>query len=82
MSDRQIQELKNVDINSINRDELVDITQIEIRNDIPVEERIQDFICKVKNPYCFKVGEFVVKTSFAENSSVTMSDCIKSLLTM
>ena len=30
MSDKQIQNLKNVDLNSINRDELVDITQIEI----------------------------------------------------
>ena len=34
---------------------------------LPAEERIKRFIGEVKNPYCFRVGDVVVKTVFSED---------------
>lgn len=63
----QLKELQKVDISAINRNELVDITKIEIDESKPSIERIIDFIEAVKNPYLFKVGDIVVKVNFSEN---------------
>lgn len=62
----------------INRDELVDIADVKINTDLPVEERIMDYIKQIKNPYCYLCNGVVVRISFAGKSK--LSDCLKTAL--
>lgn len=71
-----VEEMKNVDIRTVNRDELVDIRTVKIDPDLPREERIQSFLEQIKNPYCFRCGDVVVKTSFSEDGP-TMQECME-----
>ena len=48
-----------------NISQLVDIRNVKIDRSLPSEERIKSFIEQIKNPYQFKVGDTVVKVSFA-----------------
>ncbi len=62
----------------INRDELVDIADVKINTNLPVEERIKDYIKQIKNPYCYLCNGMVVRVSFAGKSK--LSDCLKTAL--
>ena len=68
-----VEEMKAVDIRTVSRDDLVDIRDVVIDQDAPKEERIKSFLRQIKNPYCFKVGNVVVKTIFAD-TDVTLDD--------
>ena len=56
-----IEEMKNVDVRTVDRDRLVDINEIEIDDSLPPKERAAEFLRQIKNPYCFRVGTVVVK---------------------
>lgn len=62
-------EMKSVDVRTVDRNQLVDITKISVNNGDDTEKRRQEFIEKVKNPYCFLVGGVVVKVAFTEDGS-------------
>lgn len=60
------EELRSVDLHTIDPNSLVDIRKIKIEESAPKEQRIESYLKQVKNPYCFKVGKVVVKVSFTE----------------
>ncbi len=62
-------EMKNVDIRTVDRDTLVDIHDVKIDRTLPKEERIRSFVEQIKNPYCFKCGEVVVKMAFSDTET-------------
>lgn len=64
--------LKSVDIRTVNRDELIDITKISEDDSDGVGKAMQmrAFLRNVKNPYCFMVGDVIVKSSFMEGVSL------------
>lgn len=66
------EQLQSVDIRTVKREALADITQLaEDETVYPDQEaKIRDFIKKVKNPYCFTVGDVIVKSSFIEGASL------------
>lgn len=66
-------EMKAVDIRTVNRADLVDIRDVEIDRSLSKEDRIRSFICQIKNPYCFKCGNIIVKTSFID-TDVTLEE--------
>lgn len=66
-------EMKAVDIRTVNREDLVDIRDVEIDRSQSKEDRIRSFIRQIKNPYCFKCGDIVVKTSFID-TDVTLEE--------
>ena len=68
-----VEEMKNIDVRTVSRDDLVDIRDVVIDRSQPKEERIRSFILQIKNPYCFKYGDIVVKTSFAD-TDVTLEE--------
>lgn len=67
------EEMKNVDIRTVDRDALVDIHDVKIDRTLPKEERIRSFVKQIKNPYCFKCGEVVVKMAFSDTAA-TLED--------
>ena len=52
-----VDEMKNVDIRTVDREELVDIRDVSIDRTLPKEERVRSFIQQIKNPYCFRCGD-------------------------
>lgn len=68
-----VEEMKTMDIRTVDRDSLVDIHDVVIERTKPKEERIRSFAEQIKNPYCFKCGEVVVKMSFM-NTEMTLED--------
>ncbi len=56
------------------REKLEDVDEIsfiKIDRRKPSEERILDFLTKVKNPYIFKVNCKLVRIRFSENTDLT-----------
>lgn len=66
------EKLKSVDIRTVNRDGLIDITRIpeDDSDGVDKEMRMRIFLRNVKNPYCFMVGDVIVKSSFTEGVSL------------
>lgn len=74
-----VEEMKAVDIRTVDRNTLVDICDVKIDRSLPLEERVRSFVEQIKNPYCFKCGNAVVKTSFLD-TDVTLEECVESYL--
>lgn len=66
-----LDKLKTVDIRTVERNELIDIMELsEEEMDSDRNKRMKEFIEKVKNPYCFMVGDVIVKSSFVDGVSL------------
>lgn len=61
-----LKELQSVDVRTVEIESLVDIKDIKIDTNLPKEERIEDFIKQIKNPYCFRYGDLIIKISNQE----------------
>ena len=73
------QEMRDIDIRSVDVGLLVDIKDVQINTALPRDERVLDFLEQIKNPYCFKVGKAAVKVSFADTEA-TVEDCLERYL--
>ena len=62
-----IEEMKNVDVRTVDRDRLVDINEIEIDDSLPPKERTAEFLRQIQNPYCFRVGKVIVKNVYSDD---------------
>lgn len=63
-SGNDITSMKNVDIRSVDKSNLVDLDTIQIDSTQPVQERIHSFLQQIQNPYCFRIGEVAVKVNY------------------
>ncbi len=61
-------ELAKIDIEKVSKEDLVDVSCLTFDNNIPHEERVDQIISSVKNPYCFRVGNLGVKLEFPEEA--------------
>ncbi|MBO5149496.1 MAG: hypothetical protein J6B66_04575 [Anaerotignum sp.] len=55
-------EIENLELST-----LINVEQVVIDQNLPVTERMMEYLEKVKNPYCFLCGETPVKICFMEN---------------
>ena len=53
-------------------DSLVDIRDVRIDRSMSVEDRMKSYVEQIKNPYMFKVGNTVVRVSYA-NTQATIN---------
>ena len=79
LSDK-LKELSEIDIRSVDPKELVDIKDVTIREDLPIPERVRDYVQQIKNPYCYLSHGTVVKIRFS--GSRTLEECIRSCISM
>ena len=70
---------KNMKLEDVSLDDVDEISSIKIDRRRPSNERILDFIMKVKNPYIFKVNGKLVKISFSDTDK-TAEDCLTRVL--
>lgn len=62
-----------------NPDTLVDINDISVNKALPKPERIKEYIRQIKNPYCFKCGNFVVTAKYSDKG-LSIEDCLQSII--
>ena len=74
-----VEEMKKVDVRTVDRNALADIRDVKIDRSLPKEERIRSFVQQIRNPYVFKCGEVVVRTVFA-NTEATLEDRLEHYL--
>jgi hypothetical protein len=74
----ELREMQKVNVRTLDRRELVDIETVEIRSELPKEERIMDYLRQIKNPYCYLYKGMVIKVSFAGKRK--LEDCLKDCL--
>ena len=74
----QLMEMQNIDMTAIDPDSLADINDVIINTDLPVGERVKDYIRQIKNPYCYKNHGVIVKVSFAGRGR--LEDCLRMAL--
>lgn len=72
-------ELAGIDITTVNKEDLVDVSGLTFDNTVPREKRAAQVLRKVKNPYCFRVGDMGVKLEFLD-SAPPLEDCFTDFL--
>ena len=77
--EEKLNKCKNMKLEDINSDEVDELSSIKIDRRKSSNERILDFLTKVKNPYVFKVNGKLVRMSFSENVP-TADDCLTRVL--
>ncbi len=55
MTTQCLEQLKTVDVRTVNRDELVDINTIEIDETLKGDDRAREFLRQVKNPFALRL---------------------------
>lgn len=73
--------LKNVDVRTVDINTLVDIRDVKLDRSLSKPERMRSFVEQIKNPYCFRYGDTVVKISFADTDR-TIEDCLEEYVRM
>ena len=66
MNQIELEELKKVDVRTVDVSVLEEIEKIEINSSLSARERWVDFAEKIKNPFCFICNGMVVKVSYSE----------------
>ena len=72
-------QMRNVDVRTVERESLADISKIHIDPRMPRAQRLADFVRQIGNPYCYRCGKVVVKVSFAETNA-TLEDRLEHYL--
>lgn len=75
----KLDEMKNLDIRKVDPNTLVEMKEVTINTELPKSERILDFINQIKNPYCYKCGDTIIKITFAD-TDVSLDDKIENYL--
>jgi len=71
-----LQQMKEVDINTIDPASVTEASEINIDINLPAPERITSYINQVGNPYFIKVGKVIVKMNFP-NTDKSANDCFE-----
>ena len=77
--EEKLDRCRNVNLGDVTLDDVAEISSIKIDRRKPSNERILEFIIKVKNPYIFKVNGKLVRISFT-NTDKTVEDCLTRVL--
>ena len=70
---------RNEECRTVRREELADIGEVKINKKKNREGQIRDYLEQIKNPYCYKYGEYIVKIGF-EDTTVTLTDRLQELI--
>jgi hypothetical protein len=67
ITNSELEVMSQQNIETMNRNELAELSAIHIRQDLSHEEKILNFLEQIKNPYCFLCGDVPVRVCFADN---------------
>ncbi|MFA9464783.1 MAG: DUF6870 family protein [Velocimicrobium sp.] len=67
---KELLRMKNMDIREVDKEELVDIRDVNVDGVETVFEYYCSYLHQIKNPYLIKVGDAVIKQEFSEDGSM------------
>jgi len=71
--------MRNVDIRTVQRSELVDINVLDIKTSLPFIEKVHDYLTQTDNAYCFLCGDVIIKVSHSKTTT-TLTDCMEEII--
>lgn len=77
MTQEQLLQLKNA---KISPEERVDIADVKVDPAMPIAQRVDEYLRRIKNPYAFKCGEIAVNVRFSSNGK-SLQDALVTYLT-
>ncbi|HIT24269.1 MAG TPA: hypothetical protein IAD45_07615 [Candidatus Faecimonas intestinavium] len=77
--ERKLEKCKSMSLDDVSLNDVDEITDIKIDKRKSSNERILDFLNKVKNPYIFKVKGKLVRIRFSDTEK-TADDCLTNVL--
>jgi len=66
LSSRELASMRSIDVKTCASPDLVDISRLHVNRNLPVYERIKQFVFDVGNPYLFRVNDTIVKVQYSE----------------
>lgn len=63
-----IDSFMSVNMDTVDVNNLADISVLELDNSLPTEKRLAYVMEKLKNPLCFRYGEMGIKLEFDDNA--------------
>ena len=78
----RLEQLRAVDVRSVDKNDLIDLNQVTIDETKPVPERVAEFMRQIQNPYCFRIGDVVIKVVYKENGPSFQQNMIDMLQTV
>lgn len=75
----KLEEMKDIDVTKVDVQDLVDIREVKVNKALSQKNQVIDYVRQIKNPYCYKYGNYVVKISF-ENTETTLTERLKELI--
>lgn len=82
MMEKDLKVLREMDVREVDPETLPDIADIHIDPSLPREERMASVLRQMNgNPYFFRCGKLVVKTSFGKGAKLQtlLEDCLEKL---
>jgi len=76
----ELERLKTLDIKEIDPEGLQELNEVKLYSDLPVQERLELFLCQIGNPYCFKVNGTPVQVSFSDGRK-TLDEALNNYFT-
>lgn len=75
----KLEKCRNMRLEDVTLDDVDELGTIKIDRRKSSNERILDFLTKVKNPYIFKINGRLVRMRFSENGP-TADECLTNML--
>lgn len=67
ITSEELEKMQSVDIMSVDINSLVDIKDVIIDPNLPQKKRVEEYIRMIKNPFCYRDGDVIIKISFSDN---------------
>jgi len=80
LSKEELERLKYIGTEDVDPEELQELSEVKLRSDLPVQERLELFLYQIGNPYYFKVNGTPVQVSFSSGGK-TLDEALNSYLT-
>jgi len=77
--EEKLKRCRNMKLEDVTLDDVDELSSIKIDRRKSSNERILDFLTKVKNPYIFKINGRLVRMRFSENGP-TADECLTNML--
>ena len=68
--------MRSVDIRTVDPSTLADIHDVNIDPNLPFVEKTTAYLNQIKNAYCFKCGDVIVKINHAQTTT-SVEDCME-----
>ena len=71
--------MKDIDIRNVSACDLADRGSVRVDKTLPRRDRLVQYIRQIKNPYCYRDGDVVVKVSFKDTEE-TIEDRLEAYI--